>query len=248
MFISYCFETGLAPSTISTYIHGLTYFHKLHNWFNIAGVFIISKLLEGCRRSRVRRDNRAPITPRMLSDICRMLPLVCYSEYEAKLFKAAFLLAYFGLFRVSELVCTSRTVIGSALKAGDIAFDRECGSLSVSLKTYKTKQYGSPTVIKLAKEKDSTQCPVQSMHDFDRIRPANHGPFFCHADCSAVSRSQFSAVLAKCVGASQFRGHMVRSHSFRIGRASQLAAAGVSEDVIMKLGRWRSRAYKTYIR
>ena len=32
LFISYCFETGLAASTIRLYISGISFVHKIHNW------------------------------------------------------------------------------------------------------------------------------------------------------------------------------------------------------------------------
>ena len=38
------------------------------------------------------------------------------------------------------------------------------------------------------------------------------------------------------------------SHSFRVGGASVLAAAGVPDYIIMKMGRWRSLAFLDYIR
>ena len=60
--------------------------------------------------------------------------------------------------------------------------------------------------------------------------------------------AQFSAVLAKCISSSPFSGSHILSHSFRIGRASELASKGLPDEAIMKLGRWRSSAYRTYIR
>ena len=45
-------------------------------------VFIISKLPEGCHRSRISLDNRAPITISVLSKICRVLQRVCYDSFE----------------------------------------------------------------------------------------------------------------------------------------------------------------------
>ena len=38
------------------------------------------------------------------------------------------------------------------------------------------------------------------------------------------------------------------THSFRVGGASQLAAGGTPEYIIMKMGRWKSLAFLDYIR
>ena len=67
---------------------------------------MIKKMLEGCRRLRQRKDVRVPITLSILTRICQQLPFVTYSRYETLLFQAVYSLAYFGLFRVSELVVT----------------------------------------------------------------------------------------------------------------------------------------------
>ncbi|MES9882580.1 MAG: tyrosine-type recombinase/integrase [Sedimenticola sp.] len=184
----------------------------------------------------------------MLADICSLLPVVCYNAYEAKLFKAVYLLAYFGLFRVSELVCTSHAGANAGLQFADLSFGTGYKSVSVTLKTYKTKQTGPPTVINISHESDTGMCPVQSLYEFAQVRPGNSGAIFCHANGYLVSRSQFTGVLNKCIRASPYRNSIIRSHSFRIGRATQLAAAGVPGDAIMKMGRWRSDAYLTYIR
>ncbi len=101
LFIASCFERGLASGTIYTYIRGINYFHKMHSWVNISEVFIIKKLLEGCRRCRSGGpDRRAPITPAMLAELCATLPSICYNMYETKMFRAVFVLAFFGLMRV----------------------------------------------------------------------------------------------------------------------------------------------------
>ncbi|MES9880225.1 MAG: tyrosine-type recombinase/integrase [Sedimenticola sp.] len=248
LFMSYCFEIGLSPSTIHSYIQGLNYYHKLHGWFEITSIFIISKLLEGCRRSAPSRDNRAPVTPNMLNSMRISLPLVCHNGYEASLFLAAFLLAYFGMFRVSELVAPSRCSLGTALLRSDVSFSADNASVSISLRTYKTKQRGPPTIIKLTREVNGDICPVRALHAFLRLRPNNVDTLFCHANGTPVSRSQFCGVLAKCLRVSGYHNQIVRSHSFRIGRATQLAASGVPTGAIMTMGRWLSVAYKTYIR
>ncbi|KAH3859834.1 hypothetical protein DPMN_102655 [Dreissena polymorpha] len=64
-------------------------------------------MLEGCTRSRTTVDTRAPITRKLLAVIVSQLAKVCYNDFEHALFNAMFMLAYFGLFRVSELVSTA---------------------------------------------------------------------------------------------------------------------------------------------
>ncbi|KAH3876406.1 hypothetical protein DPMN_000246 [Dreissena polymorpha] len=44
------------------------------------------------------------------------------------------------------------------------------------------------------------------------------------------------------------RVFQVRTHSFRIGRATDLATQGITTETIMVLDRWKSTAYESYIR
>ena len=107
LFIAYCFETGLSPATIKTYIAGLSYHHKINMLHDPTDLFVVKKLLEGCHRSGKRTDSRAPITPSILTSICELLSSICYNVFEATMFKAAYLLTYYGLLRVSEVVHSS---------------------------------------------------------------------------------------------------------------------------------------------
>lgn len=79
-------------------------------------------------------------------------------------------------------------------------------------------------------------------------RPPTSGSLFCHADGAPVTSSQFSSVLAKCIARTQFSSGHFRSHSFRIGRATDLAASGCSTELIKTMGRWSSESYLGYIR
>lgn len=54
-------------------------------------------------------------------------------------------------------------------------------------------------------------------------------------------------MLQKTLQFNGIQGHF-RPHSFRIGRATDLAKQGVSESEIKALGRWESRAFQNYIR
>ena len=248
LFISYCFEKGLSLKTINTYIAGLNYLHKLNGYNDLREPFIVKKMIEGCLRLRKQGDSRLPITIAILQDVCAVLTVICYNHYEACLFKAAYVLAFFGLFRVSELVVPSSLLTNRTLMRQDVCIDSEYKYVSITLRVWKTNQSGPPTTLKIPKEKKAELCPVQAMREFLALRPDNNGPLFCHASGYPVTRCQFSAVLAKCIRRVRPNCPNITSHSFRIGQATHLAALGLSSDSIKTLGRWHSDAYKTYIR
>ena len=135
LFISYCFEKGLSPKSISTYVAGINYYHKLHGFYDLNGIFIVKKILEGCHRSRSTRDKRAPLTKHVLLAVCRSLTEVCFDSYEVKLFHSLFTLAYFGMFRVGELVNTNKHQQGNALLNEDVQITRD-SSINYSIKPF----------------------------------------------------------------------------------------------------------------
>ena len=248
LFVAYCFEKGLAPSTIHTYVAGVNHFHKLAGGSDLKEVFMIKKLLEGCLRLRKKKDTRLPISIKILMNVSAILPSVCYDEFEVKMFRAAFLLAYFGLFRVSEIVASSNLAVNRSISWRDVSMGHENKHLVIILRISKTSQCGAPITLKIPRETNAELCPVQAVQDYLAIRPNFQGPFFCHANGAPTTRGQFSAVLAKSIGRILPGCKTIKSHSFRIGRATQLFGMGLSGDKIKMLGRWRSDAYKSYIR
>lgn len=247
LFISYCFEVGYSPATIRLYTAGICYQHKLRNWPDPSDYFIVKKLLEGCKRLRCSQDSRVPITQAILHKICQLLSRVAYSVYEAQMFRAVYSLAYFGLFRVSELVFTTVTP-NRALQLDDMHFDDSFQALIIRIRSSKTNQAGPPVMVRIPRSDHSSICCVRLMQAFMRARQAIGGFLFCHANGAPLTRSQFSGVLSKVLNHAGMPSSKYRSHSFRIGRASELAIQGVPDDVIKQLGRWSSGAYKKYLR
>src|ERR1700678_3857685 len=91
----------------------------------------------------------------------------------------------------------------------------------------------------------SSADPVSLLQVFVTARDKLHGArsaLFLRKDNSHPTRAWFDAKLFSFVDRS-FGGH-----SARAGGATFYASLGLSESVIMALGRWSSEAWKTYIR
>ncbi|CAG2243211.1 unnamed protein product [Mytilus edulis] len=212
--------------------------------------FIIGKALEGIKRIQggKRNDIRAPITVQLLSDMISCLDKVCKNKYEAALFSAVFSVAFFGLLRVGEITTSkSKSVInGSNLTISDILVRRKV--LELRVRWSKTDQKGKSVTLLIA-ENGKNYCPVRLINEYLKVRPTcNNTDLFIHYTGMPLTRYQFSSILEKALHFLHIsKGHF-RSHSFRIGGATELARQGVSEEVIMRLGRWKSHAYSRYIR
>ena len=248
-FVAWLSLHKFAPSTITTYVSAVGFYHKSQGWADPTNVFLVSKLLEGCRRLRPSTDTRLPISMPILLQTVQSLPAVCTSVYEACLFKAAFLSAFFGFMRVGEFAADSRhRVQPSVLTVADVQFcDAEFGGQSViiSFKCAKNNQCGSPQIIRLEQSDNAALCPVTALKEFLHVRPHAMGPLFCHFNGTPLTRFQFNAVLQKSLRFAQVPSDHIRAHSFRIGAASSAASAGISraryaewgDGVLMRLTR-----------
>ena len=68
------------------------------------------------------RDTRLPITLPLLTRIVQVLPVICFDTYEFKLFRAAYVLAFFGFLRVGQFSLSVGNDIQYILQVSDVKF------------------------------------------------------------------------------------------------------------------------------
>ena len=82
-----------------------------------------------------------------------------------------------------------------------------------------------------------------------RARPGPLEPFFsCKRERWLLTSEHLNATLKHTATHYRLDPSRLSTHSLRIGGASMLAAAGVPDSTIMKMGRWKSLAFLGYIR
>ena len=249
-FISSMSLEGKAPATISSYLAGIAFWHKINGWEDPSKAFIVQKLVEGSKRLNGSPDSRAPLTLPLLIDILGALNKVCTSSYETILFRAAFSLAFFAFLRVGEFTAKSRSDKGTKIIAvSDVAFEGEGPrALKIILRYSKTDQVGHASILTINAAGATKVCPVSAINSFLSVRPKCAGPLFVHMDQSPLTRYQFQSILQKSL---EFSGHSAcrfSTHSFRIGAATTAAICGFDSEDIKRLGRWKSGAFRLYIR
>ena len=74
------------------------------------------------------------------------------------------------------------------------------------------------------------------------------GPLFCHADETPISVLQFNVALQQCLSYLGLDSSRYKTHSIRIGGACHAAEKCYSDAQIRALGRWKSDAFKVYLR
>ena len=85
------------------------------------------------------------------------------------------------------------------------------------------------------------------MKQFVEKRRFQPGPLFRHADMTLLSRFQFNKVLQMAVEIVDKSITNVKSHSFRIGGATNAISKSIPYEKVKEMGRWQSDAAKRYI-
>lgn len=91
-------------------------------------------------------------------------------------------------------------------------------------------------------------CPYVALLEYLDICPWGHPILFVPKDSSPLTRFHFTAIFCKAVQAIGRPAEQFVAHSFCIGAAMLAAAAGWATMDIYGIGRWKSRAFKDYIR
>lgn len=249
-FIAHLSLKGLAHATISSYISGIGFKCKLVGAPDNSQNFLVRKLLEGIKRSKHSKDCRLPITKNILKKLINATSLVCSSKFETILFSSAFSLAYHGFLRVGEFTANSNGK-NQTIRIEHFKFktNHKSGVDYIELKIpfSKTDQSGKGVLITLEPAKNSI-CPVLWLKKYLSIRPIVSGQLFMHLNGSPLTRFQFCSILNKCLEIAGLPKSRYKSHSFRIGAASDSFSYGHSESEIKKQGRWSSNAFQNYIR
>lgn len=244
-YMCHLYKNGFSFSTVNCYLGGLSFFSKLNNFEDNTQKFVVRKMVDGIKRTRSNKDARLPITRELLSKLLTILPSVCRSQFEAKLFTSAFSLAFHGMLRIGELTVNkgdnNHTVMINDIQITDVG-------LEINLKSSKTDQFGKGTVVQIFRGVDKIKCPVEILTNYLKVRPLVGGPLFYHFNKQPVTRYQFSALLKKCLSVLGLADTNYKSHSFRIGMATVCAIEGYTDEEIKVLGRWKSDSYLRYIR
>lgn len=164
-------------------------------------------------------------------------------DYDDFLFATIMSCCFYGCHRSGELILKGKKDVDwrKIIKRSSLHFST--GYAGYHLPYHKTDPFYRGTDI-LFSSQDIAD-PVSLLREYAHTRDSLHGarkPLFLRKDGSHPTRAWFDSKLFSFVDKS-FGGH-----SPRAGGATFYAALGLSESIIMALGRWSSTAWKIYIR
>lgn len=246
LFLVFLGNKGYAYSTLATHASAIGYVHKLKNMPDPSHSFLVQKTLFAFKKLRPQTDSRLPITMPILRALLEACNSVIDSYTERVLIKCMMITAFYGFLRIGEMtVCKG---IPCSLQLNSFNMNESTGTATLSIYNYKHNSSGKPHVIQLQAQSPPNPCPIRAMQTWLEVRNSGEGPLFTLVSGQGVHRDWFTSRLRACLTFCHLDSHLYTSHSFRIGAASYSAKLGFSDAQIRLLGRWKSDAFRKYIR
>ena len=102
-FVAHLISTGLAPTSVTSRMSAIAFFHKLFRLPDPTGDFFVRRLLLSAYKQLDTIDVRFPITLPILHQLCASSGHVTQSAYYACLLRAIYLLMFHAFLRIGEV-------------------------------------------------------------------------------------------------------------------------------------------------
>ena len=247
-FITHLFSCQYAASTIVSAVSAITFSHKIVGLPDPADSFYIKKLLLGVQKRTGSVDSRRPIDLPMLAQLVATTSVVIPNQFLEYCISAMFMLAFHGFLRIGEITKRPGVPVDNLIQLQDLKFVSGSHKPSMQLSIRHYKHQHSSRLVVLEIEAKSHHCPLIVMKRYLRIRGSTSGPLFIFADHTPISASYFARQLAACLSHCGYDTTRYTGHSFRIGAATTAAERGLTDVQIQNMGRWKSTAFRRYIR
>ena len=254
VFLAYLYDKGRKSATLKSYVSAIKSVLTDDGYIWDDNKVQFNNLTRACRVHNDEVYNRLPIQIGLLELILMQLNNIFNKQaYLLILYRTLFLLAYYGLMRVGELTSGDHPIL-----AKDVHSARNKNKILLLLRSSKTHGKESrPQEIKIeANETEYNKkkhyfCPFKSLNEFLDFR-GNYTeldePLFIFRDGTAVKPANFRKTLKTALRLLNLDADLYDTHSFRIGRATDLLKFGHHIEKIKKIGRWKSNAVYNYLR
>ena len=161
----------------------------------------------------------------------------------------AMLIAFFGCFRLSNLVPSSKSKFDPLkhLKRDDVRFENDL--VLIYYKWSKTNQHCSKVswvpICSVADPRFNIKFFIQLL--FASVKEASNAPLFSFAKNDFHSRFSLVNLLDKCLFNADLSLSDYSWHSFRRGAAVFAFELGLADSAVQLLGDWSSSAFKNYL-
>ena len=258
LFIGFLIDRGMQSSTIKSYVSAIkkTLIIDKYEWKD--DKILLTSLTRACKLKNDVVYTRLPIQcgflELILFEIQRMF-LAKKQWYLENLYKALFILGYYGLMRVGELTYSQHV-----LKARDVHIAKNKDKMLLVLYSSKTHDASNkPQKIKITSNKSEASgcyknrnfCLFNVVRSYIKLRQPyveTSEQFFIHRDGQPVLAEQARKIPREAISVIGLDSKLYDMHSLHIGRTTDLIKYGNSIDEMKRLGRWRSNVVYKYIR
>ena len=226
---------GLHHNTIRSHLSAVKYHCNRYGISHDLDSPRIHLLLKGLAKSSTKAPTSAPAATTSHLKLLSKVSGILHKKKDHYQFMAMLAVAFYGFLRPSEFC---RTPADHHLNWRDVQFSKKGKQARLSLRTFKHSKGKSTILLQPAK----ICCPVYWLKRYRRLFVKCHRkPLF------DMTAKDFHSVLKNLCDVAKIKTNLT-PHSFRHGGASWASKQGWPDARIKAHGRWRSDAYKRYVR
>lgn len=247
LYVAYLHNKPVKSSTIRSVVSAITFTYKSKGLSPPTDSFAVAKLLVAYAKTDKKQRVRNPLSAHLLYQLLKILPKVVADAYEVALLQALFTLMYAALLRICEVTHSKKSNHNLLTSNVYVESNAKGRHVRINMKSCKFSKGNLSPILVNQNQSRPLICPVIAFREYLRVRPISKFTF-CHRDSTPLNpkfvRERLSLLLTNLgLNALHFN-----THSFRIGKATDMYNQGCSDIKISKAGRWNSKAFLKYIK
>jgi site-specific recombinase XerD len=246
-FVAYLHNKKVKAATIRSAVSAISFNYEAKFLPSPTDSFAVKKLLLAYGKTDAPQIIRNPILQSVLLKVMRAVPQVAKDKYERIMLLSLFSFMYAALLRVCEISYSNKS--NHNLKKTQVLLEEYNNHKVIRVSMNSCKFSKGPIAPMMISH--NTLCPA--------ISPVS--AYESYLSVSSSSKFAFSTKEGRPLTPSYVRKTLrailvhinhkstdFNTHSFRIGRATDMYTAGFSDIQIAKAGRWNSKAFLKYIK
>ena len=231
---------NLSVSSIRCYLSGIAFYTKLKYDHDHTKSYAMKLLLRAFGKRKHSTVNiRKPIGKTLMNSLCKNVLRSNMCTYYRYAYATMYYLMYSAALRIGELCqsgSTTHTIMFKQVKLSPPI-------IRLHLESFK---HSNGEELNMEIKCNKFFCNI--IGKYISLRGTHKGPLVCHKNQAPFTRLEFVRQLKRQLALLNHNETHYNTHSFRIGKATDMHTNGASNSQIETFGRWRSDAYKKYIK
>ena len=241
LYVTHLHNEGMKAPTIRSHLSSLTFYFNMSGESTPCDSFYTQKLLKSYAKTDKPISTREPITLQILTSMMQKIPDISKTLHETRMLQSLLTFMYHALTRISEV--TKSTKNTHNLKPSQVVISQK--ELIIKFNSYK---FSKGTTTQMAIQQQPDWCPLKLYKMYNSISSPSRQAAFTHKDNKPLTPAYIRRTSKALLDAINLNSHDYNTHSFRIGKATDMYKAGYTDSQIRMAGRWTTTAYKKYIK